>query len=355
MTTDLADTAISTPGPQHKAARSALIAFLLLATVVWIGIAVGANTRAPGIVGLAAAIFGGLFSAVLTATVGGWIALKLAQPDTGLPRADEIALADPLLAPALVELDRLQRPIVQRRVERAAWRAPVGASIGVALWSALVLVGLTGGVLDFMAALLIGGLAGYLWAQREAGREAAEAYASRPLEILASGAGGLGWRRTASVDAARLRAAGVLRSTATLTTGGELSGQHAGASLRIVPLKAAPPKGGDTTAGFEGLLIEIETGVVGIESMEQLAQAKPGVIALIEQISTLPGLNTPTCAMADGRLTLAIPETLKPRVFDPPREIGVRPAAPHLARIRQVIGAVLPIAAALSAGADLPA
>jgi len=349
MTTNVADTPLTAPAPHHKAAKTALIAFLLLATVVWIGVAVGVNTRAPGIVGLAAAIFGGLFSAVLTATIGGWIALKLAQPDSGRPHADEIALADPLLAPALAELDRLQRPIKQRRIERAAWRAPVGASIGVALWSALVLAGAPGGVLDFMATLLVGGLAGYVWTQREAQREAAEAYAGRPIEILAADAGGLDWRRTATVDPARLRATGVLRSTTALTTGGELSSQHAGASLRILPLNTASPQGGDRAAGFEGLLVEIETPGVDIQGMEQLAQARPGVIALIEQIATLPGLHAPTCAMADGRLTLAIPESLKPRVFDAPGEMGVRAAAPHLARIRQVIGAVLPIAAALTA------
>jgi len=349
MTSDVVDTPFAEPGPPHKAARTALIAFLLLATVIWIGIAIGANTRAPGIVGLAAAIFGGLFSAVLTASIGGWIALKLAQPDAVRPRTDEVALADPVLAPALAELDRLQRPIVRRRVERAAWRAPVGAAIGVALWAVLVLLGPAGGMLDFMAALLVGGFAGLVWSQRDAKREAAEAYSGQPIDILAAGAGGFGWRQTATLDVARLRAIGVLRSTGNVTTGGELAGTHAGASVRILPLKAAPPQGGDSAARFEGLLIEIEAPGLNITGMEQLAQAKPGVIALIEQISTLPGLNTPTCAMTDGRLTLAVPETLKPRVFDAPGEICVRAAAPHLARIRQVIGAILPVAAALSA------
>lgn len=349
MTANIADTPLSAPDPQPRAARAALIAFLVLAAVVWVGIAVGANTRAPGIVGFAAALLGGLFSAVLTATIGGWIALKLAQPDAGRQPADEIARVDPLLAPALAELDRLHRPIAQRRIARAAWRAPAGASIGVAFWSVLVLLGAPGGVLDFMAALLAGGLAGYVWTRRDARREAAEAYAGQPIGILAAGAGGFVWRRAASLDAARLRATGVLPTGGTVTTGGELSGQHAGASVRILPVKAVPPQGGGRMDGFEGLLVEIEAADVACEGMEQLAQARPGVIALIGQISTLPGLGAPTCALADGRLTLAIPETLKPRIFDAPAETGAPPAAPRLARIRQVIGAVLPVAAALAA------
>jgi hypothetical protein len=348
MTGGVSETAPLQPGPEHRAARTALIAFLLLATVVWIGIAVGANTRTPGIVGLAAAIFGGLFSAVLTAAIGGWIALKLAQPESGRPRPDEIALADPLLASALSELDRLQRPIIRQRVERAAWRTPVGASIGVAIWSALVLVGAPGGVFDFMASLLIGGLAGYFWTQREASAEAAAAYSDRTIDVLASDAGSLAWRRTATIDAARLRSLGVMRGGGAITADGELSGLRNGVSIQIASITATPPSGADKATGFQGLLIELEAAGASLDSMEQVAATRPAVIALVDQIATLPGLGKPTCAAVGGRLTLVVPETLKPRVFDAPAQVSVRAAAPHLARIRQVIGAVLPIADALA-------
>ncbi len=347
MTGGASETASLQASPQHRAARTALIAFLLLATVIWIGIAVGANTRTPGIVGLAAAIFGGLFSAVLTAAIGGWIALKLAQPDSARPRADEIALADPALAPALSDLDRLLRPIVRQRVERAAWRAPVGASIGVAIWSALVLVGAPGGVFDFMAVILVGGLAGYVWSQREASAEAAAAYSGRPIETLASNSGGFAWHRTTTGDASRLRASGVVRGAGAMETGGEIAGLRNGVAIRIIPAKARSSGAGETS-DFTGLLIELETPRVTAGSMEQLAAANPHAVALIDQIATLPGLGKPTCAVGEGRLTLAVPETMKLRIFDPPADASVRAAAPQLARIRQMIGAITPIADALA-------
>jgi hypothetical protein len=44
-----------------------------------------------------------------------------------------------------------------------------------------------------------------------------------------------------------------------------------------------------------------------------------------------------------------IPETGAPRVFDPPSQPGSRAAAPALARIRQVVGAVLHVKDALAA------
>ena len=102
-------------------------------------------------------------------------------------------------------------------------------------------------------------------------------------------------------------------------------------------------------AAFKGLLVEIEGPPAGATSMDQLASGNPTVPALIAQLATLPHLGAPRSAIADGRLVLVIPETGAPRVFDPPSQPGARLAAPHLARIRQVLGAVLHVADALAA------
>jgi hypothetical protein len=87
----------------------------------------------------------------------------------------------------------------------------------------------------------------------------------------------------------------------------------------------------------------------GATSMDQLATGNPTVPALIAQLATLPHLGAPRSAIADGRLVLVIPETGAPRVFDPPSQPGARQAAPRLARIRQVLGAVLHVTDALAA------
>jgi len=333
-----------------RAMRAAFLSFAILAAVVWIGIAIGANTRTPGVVGLAATVFGGLFASILTLAIGGAIALKLGAsapaPLVALPAIDT---PDPELAPALAELEALQHPVAHRLVERTAWRAPLGASVGIGLWSAAVALGAPGGVFDFAAVMLGGALAGYGWALAQAARENAGVYSDRVVDVLAGGLGAFNWRNTARVDLASLRNVGLLAGVSGVKTGGELAGAHAGLGVRIAPVEAILPSGADKASAFKGLLVEIGASHVGATSMAELAAAKPAVPALIEQLSTLPHLGRPVCAITDGRLLLAIPETGAPRVFDPPSQAGPRRAAPRLARIHQVVGAVLHVADALAA------
>jgi hypothetical protein len=108
-----------------------------------------------------------------------------------------------------------------------------------------------------------------------------------------------------------------------------------------------PPDGADKSTAFKGLLVEIDTP--NLRSMVELEAARPLVRTQIDQIATLPHLGKPASAVVDGRLMLAIPETGAPRVFDAPSQPGGRAAAPGLARIRQVAGAVLHVADALAA------
>lgn len=332
------------PSPAHKAARTALIAFLLLATVVWIGIAIGANIRTPGIVGLAATVVGGVCAATLTAAIGGWIALKLAKGDhTRIDSTPAPAGADAMVAPAVMETLTAQMPVAARMVEGAAWRMPVGAAIGVTLWSVAVVLGAPGGFFDFSAVLLGGGLVGYVLARREAGAAMADAYFQRGVDTLARMQGGLSWRRTASLDARSFIQRGLLRGMADVTTAGEIAGPHGAVTLHIAPAKAK----GDAAA-FSGLLVQIDAPGLAADSMEALAQSHPAVIALIDQIATLPGLGKPTCAVGGGRVSLAIPETLKPRVFDAETRGSAPAVATRFTRIRQVILAMQHVAAALT-------
>lgn len=330
-------TAPAGPGPNHKAARTAFIAFLLLATVVWIGVAVGANMRAPGIIGLAATIFGGMSAAVLTAAIGGWIALKIAAPEAIVPRPERSF--DATLAPALAELERLQAPVARKMVEQAAWRMPVCAALGIALWCLIVMLGALGGVPDFMIALLGGGLLGYAWARRDAGRDHAAIYGDRAVPALVHGLG-LGWRKAATFDLARLRVAGIPAPSA--SSPGELSAPRAGGEVRITPVMVA---GADRTSW---LLAEIDTPVIRATAMEDFARDHPAAIRLIDQLSTLPGLGKPICAVAPGRLTIAVPDTGKPTVFDPPRQHGVAAAAPRLSQVWQAASAILHVADAIA-------
>lgn len=332
--------------------RAAFLAFAVLAVAIWIGIAIGANARTPGAVGLAATVFGGLFASVLTLAIGGGIALKLGSVDAAQPvELIDVDARDPELAPALAELEALQPPVARRLRERAAWRAPLGASAGIALWSAVVALGAPGGMFDFAAVILGGGLAGYGWAIAQAARENAKAYSQRAVAVLAGGLGALAWRDTATVDLAGLQSSGLLPAASRVKTSGAIAGAHAGLTLRIMPVETIPPPGADKSSAFIGLLVEIEAPHAAASSLYALAATRPSVPALIDQLSTLPGLGKPASAIVDGRLVLAIPETGVPRVFAPPAQPGVHAATTPLARLRQVIGAVLHVAEALAATA----
>lgn len=331
------------------------MAFLVLAAMVWIGIAVGANVRAPGVIGLAAAVFGGLSAAVLTLAIGGWVALKLAEApqlagDMPVPPG-----ADPALAPALADLANVQQPITRRMVERSAWRTPLFASAAIAAWCVLVLLGASGGVFDFSIILLGGGLAGYGWSHREAARELSDAYLQHGVGTLAATQAGLSWRKATPIDLARLRSERVLVGAAEITSTGELAGAHRGISIRIAPIRTKPlPDQASSAAGaFTGLLIELDAPHLSVASMEAAASAYPRLAVRISQLSAIPGMGTATPAASGSRVSIAFAETARPRAFDPPSAPNAKTAAPRLSRISQIIAATLGLAEAIaSAEAD---
>ena len=350
MTTDAVTDAAPHAPSTKGAARTAFIAFLALSAIVWIGIAVGANVRAPGVVGLAAAVLGGFFAAVLTAAIGGLIALKLAEGAHNAPPTAPDAF-NPDLAPALRALADAQRPITKQMVEQAAWRTPAFAAAGVAAWSLLVLVGLPGGVLDFSLVLLLAGMAGYGLTRLQAWREQSGAYLQRGVGTLAGSMGNLAWRKATGIDLKALQASGILPRAADSGATGEIAGGHSGVSIRIAPLSTRPPQGADkaTSPAFNGLLIELEAPHLSAVSMEALAAACPAAPVRIGQLAALPGLGAPVSAATGTRILIAVPERPKqPRLFEPPLAPGSSAAAPRLARIRQLVAAVLHIADALA-------
>jgi hypothetical protein len=349
MTTNVVPNATLKDRPAKGAARAAFLAFIALAAIVWGGIAIGANIRAPGVVGLAGAVFGGFFAAVLTAAIGGWIALKIAEGVHVAPAATSDAF-NPELAPALRALEDAQRPITRRMVEQAAWRTPAFAAGGVAGWSLLVLVGVPGGVIDFSLVLLLAGLLGYGLTRLQAWREQSDAYLQRGVGTLAASMGGLAWRKASGVELTALHASGILPRAATSGATGEIYGVQSGVTIRIIPLSTTPPQGVDKAINpaFNGLLIELEAPHLSVTSMEALASFHPAVPVRIGQLAALPGFAAPVSSASGARILIALPERQKPRLFEPPVIAGLSAAAPRLARIRHLIAAVLHVVDALT-------
>jgi hypothetical protein len=85
MTTQAAQDIAAKTQPAAQIGRVVFIAFLGLAAIAWIGIAVAANSRTPGD-RFCAAVFGGSLLALIAA-VGGGIALKLSpRPSRIFPK-----------------------------------------------------------------------------------------------------------------------------------------------------------------------------------------------------------------------------------------------------------------------------
>jgi hypothetical protein len=340
------DTATRASNP----ARSAFLAFAFLAAMVWVGIAVGANVRAPGVVGIAAAVFGGLSAAVLTLTIGGWIALKLAETPPVLTASAGVTGSEPSVLPALTELEAAQRPILRRMVERSSWRTPLFAAAAVAGWCILVMLGASGGVFDFSIILLGGGLAGYGWTHRETAKELSAVYLERGVNTLAGTQGDLVWRKATPIDLPRLRSERVLTGAAELSSTGEIAGTLHGAMVRIAPIrtKPVPDQTASTAGAFTGLLIELDAPHLSATSMEDVATAYPRLAIRISQLSAMRGLGPPVSAASGSRVSIAIPETSRPRVFDPPSSADARAATARLSRIREVIAAANGFAEAIA-------
>lgn len=172
--------------------------------IAWIGIAVAANARAPGLIGVATSVIGG-FVALLIAAIGGGIALKLSEP-----RAPEMAPVTPNpvtpntvaqndepggeMRAILTDLEVYRRDIFQQVVELSAWRIPACAGVGLCLWTLLALAGAPGGALDFVLVMIFGGLVGYIWSIQEQSREYQKVYRERVMPRLAASFGEITWR-----------------------------------------------------------------------------------------------------------------------------------------------------------------
>ncbi len=354
MTTDATPSAVTTS--PNKAARAAFLAFAFLAVMVWVGIAVGANVGAPGVIGLAATVVGGLSASVLTLAAGGLIALKLAETPPAESTAAAVASGDLTLIPVLLGVEDAQRPITRRMVERAAWRTPLFAAVAVAAWCVLVLLGGSGGVFDFSIILLGGGLVGYAWSHREAASQLADAYLQHGVGALAATQSDLAWRKPTRIDLSRLRNERVLPPVSDAASVGEIAGMHRGVALRIAPIKTKSPSGqtsGAQASGekqtFTGVLIELEAPHMSVSSMEEAALAYPRLAIRISQLGAMPGFGAPASGASGGRVAIAVPETARPRVFEPPAVGDSKAATTRLLRIREVIAAATGLADAMVA------
>lgn len=392
MTTQAAQEIPGKVPPNSQIGRVVFTAFLGLAAIAWIGIAVAANSRTPGVVGLATAVFGGFFVALLIAAVGGWIAINLSVPPK--PHLPEVMGVDEIggeMHAILTDLEMYRQDISRQVKERSAWRVPACAGVGLCAWTLLALTGAPGDTMDFIVVIIVGGFVGYFWSMHELSLQYDKLYRERVLPRLAASFGEITWRNAVMPDLARLKAEHVFRNFGEARATNELAGTYRGLPINIVELKLmnAEEKKRDTTV-FDGLLIDIDlrrdteatTAVVSdagafgnlrdrlaargrqrvkledvafervyeVYSTDQVAARALLHPALMEKLLKLGergDFGRPVLLCSGSRLTVAAPKTDGRALFQPPP--FTKPAANRetLLRLRGDIEAVLELADAL--------
>ena len=389
MTTQAASGPASKP-PPAQIGRVVFVAFLGLAAIAWIGIAVAANARTPGIVGLMTAIFGGFFVALLIAAVGGGVALKLSEP---VKRRLQHALGDgldPETAVIVSDLEVHRVDIVRQVQERSAWRVPACAAVGLCLWTLAALVGAPGGVADFVIVMLIGGVIGYLWSSRELAKQYTRLYRQRILPRLAASFGEITWRPAVMPDIERLKAEHVFRVHGGAHAENELAGTYRGLPIHIVELKLDNPDKQKDGPVFDGLLIDIRLrrdigamtaavtagGPLGafrerlradgrplvrvedpafesayeVYSADEVAARallRPDLREKLLKLGRLKGFGAPVLLASGSRLTIAAPKTQARSLFAAPSFAQPAGSRETLVVLREDIATVLAVADAV--------
>ncbi len=390
MTTQAAhDTASKAPN-SAQIGRVVFIAFLGLAAISWIGIAVAANARTPGIVGLMTAIFGGFFLALLIAAVGGGVALKLSEPVTRRLQHTLADGLDPDTAVILSDLEVHRVAIVRQVQERSAWRVPACAAVGLCLWTLTGLIGAPGGVADFVVVMIVGGIIGYLWSSHELAKQYTQLYRQRILPRLAASFGEITWRPAVMPDLERLNAEHIFRAHGAAHAENELAGTYRGLPIHIVELKLDNPEKQTDKAAFDGLLIDITlkhdtgatTAVVSdggafgnlrerlitdgrqqvrledpefersfdVYSTDQAAARTllhPALIEKLLKLGRLKDFGAPVMLASGSRLTIAAPKTQARSLFAAPSFTQPAGSRQTLVQLREDIATVLAVAEAV--------
>jgi hypothetical protein len=377
----------------RKALQSAQIgrivfaAFLGLAAIAWIGIAVSANARMPGVVGVLTGLFGGFFVALLIAAIGGGVALKLSEPERVRLQPVSLEGLEPELAAILSDLEVHRVDIVRQVKERSAWRVPACAAMGLCVWTLAGLIGTPGGVADFVMIMVIGGVIGYLWSSQELSKQYTKLYRQRVLPRLAASFGEITWRPAVMPDLARLEAEHIFRAHGEAHAENELAGTYRGLPIHIVELKLDNPDKKKETPAFDGLLIDIQLerdsrattavvtdgGVFGnfrdrlsangrqqvkledpefervyeVYSTDQVAARAllhPGLMEKFLSLGRLRSFGAPVMLVSGKRMTIAAPKTAARSLFAAPSFTQPAASRQALVQLREDLVTVLSVA-----------
>ena len=162
--------------------------------------------QSPDIGGIAGGIVGGFVCALVFAAAFGWLLLWSNGVRSGKRADGATSPLDTLLAPTLRELNTVRADVIRSVRKKSFTRVPFGIAGALALW---VLGQWTDDPPDIVALiilLIVGAVAGEIWAARKLEREYRRLYKDRVLPKLAARFGDLTYRQANGEDVRRLQA-----------------------------------------------------------------------------------------------------------------------------------------------------
>jgi hypothetical protein len=354
----------------------------------FLAILVAGLAVASHITDILTAVFVACFFALVVAAAGAWVVMGafVTTRARAVNRTDLTPL-EGLLAPVLRELDAVRAEIVNKVKVRSVTRVPAGMAVAGLLW----LVQRTGdepaGLFDLAVLLVIGAVAGELWASHALGKEYVRLYKSRVLPGLAKRFGNLTYRVASPADFDALAQYRVMADFDTVEAEDELVGTYRGLPLRITEAKLTRRSGKQKQTPFDGLLIELVlprplTGttvvradqgafgnlaarlrssalervrledprferkyeVYGSDQIEARALLTPAFMERFTALASGAGFSPPAALVQGNRLTAALPKRLMGDLFEPPPYWKPAGGAEALQSLSRDIEAVLKMA-----------
>ena len=323
---------------------------------------VGGLAAATDIAGILTAAFAAFFAALVVAGAGAWVVIGvLGTSRTRAVDRTEVPALEGRLAPVLRELDVVRAEIVKKVKVRSATRVPAGMTLAGLMWLIERAGDEPAGLSDLVVLLVIGALAGEVWASYALGQEYVRLYKSRVLPLLAERFGNLTYRVASPADFDALARYRVMADFDTVEAEDELVGTYRGLALRITEAKLTKRSGKQKQTPFDGLLIDLVlprslTGttvvradqgvfgnlatrlrssalervrledprferqyeVYGSDQIEARALLTPAFMERFTALASGEGFSRPAALAQGNRLTAALPKRMMGDLFEPP-------------------------------------
>lgn len=214
----------------------------------------------PGWQGALRGVFGGAFIALLFAAAFGWFLLW--ARGSGSSRRDEPSgersgELNTVLAPQLRELNAARADTIRQAKARSTTRVPIGIAAALVFWVLAQWNDDPPGAFELVMFLVVGAIAGEVWAINKLQTQYERLYKSRVLPALAARVGDLTYKPASADKVHRLRAARILPECDTVKADDEIAGTHRGLGISIIEAQMKRRSGKNTQTVFDGLLIEI--------------------------------------------------------------------------------------------------